>query len=77
MIKAKSETSLILGITDANLERLRKGQPILVRGSEWGEEKDIVIFHGTNERAVLDQLQLNVVDPAVKAAMERAGKRLN
>ncbi len=51
MIKAKRGNDLILGLSDTNLQRLQKGEPIKFNLSELGMgDGDVIIFHGKDEQ---------------------------
>lgn len=51
MIKAKKDNVLILGLSDENLTRLKKGQPIKFNLNELGmEDIEVVIFNGKDEQ---------------------------
>lgn len=47
-----------MGLSDVNVDRLKRGQPILVQLDQLDEAfpAEVVIFHGTTERAIEDKL---------------------
>lgn len=58
MVKAKitredGKPRLIFGITEENVDRLKKGQPILVDLTEMGVNADIGIFYATDEQGLV------------------------
>lgn len=58
MIKIKKDNVLVFGITDANIERLKKDQPIKFNLQELGMD-DITVFicHGKDEQALYEQFK--------------------
>jgi hypothetical protein len=65
--KGKDGPLIILGVTEANLERLREGQPINVSlgaifraahevGAEMAGDLSVVVMYGATHRAVVDEL---------------------
>lgn len=77
MIKAVSETPngpfILFGLSEENLSRLRKGQPILVRLSELGLEGQVGIFYGETEEEMVRLLrEQGLMDPSTK--VEGGGK---
>lgn len=83
MLKLKAQGDngpvLILGLSALNLERLKEGMPIKFKMGELGLEGEMVIFAGSTEGEMLDDLvAAQLVDPAlaarVKAAQARGGK---
>lgn len=47
-----------LGLSEENIKRLRKGEPILVRGDEIGfSDMDITIFYGETEEVMYQDLK--------------------
>jgi hypothetical protein len=56
--KSNGSTVLGFGITEANVEKLKQGQPILVDLSELGlEGYEALIMYGTDQRNIQEQLQ--------------------
>ena len=61
MIKARSNKLIILGLSDENLRRLKKGEPIKFKMAELQipkgvelSELDFYIFNGKDEQAMAD-----------------------
>jgi hypothetical protein len=62
MLKAKIKGGpIILGIDEGNVERLKKGHPILVNLAELGGTGEMLLFYGETLEAIRDTLQ-NVFD---------------
>lgn len=58
MLKAKitkpdGKPGLIFGITEENVQRLKKGQPIAVDLTEMGLNADLMIFYSRDERGLI------------------------
>ena len=52
MMKISSEEgrkTVVLGLSDGNLSRLREGKPIHIFGAQLGIAQDIIIFWGETE----------------------------
>lgn len=61
MVKAKKGNTLIFGLSDMNLERLKKGEPISFNLNELGAEPyDILIFHGKDEQAMYQSMKSQI-----------------
>lgn len=62
MVKVKSSTQdgkdiMILGLSDINMSRLAKGEPIRFNASTMGlPEMEIIIFNGRTEEEMLNTL---------------------
>lgn len=70
MIRAKMQGKereiVFLGLSFENLNRLREGQPIMVRGKELGLDVDITIHADKDEKTILDSLRaagMNLPEP--------------
>ncbi len=48
---------LLLGLSEANVQRLRQDKPILIEGAELGLQVDVLLCHGANERAITEKLE--------------------
>jgi hypothetical protein len=48
---------VFLGVTFANLNRMREGDPLFVRGAELGLDFDIAIHTEKDEQTILDQFK--------------------
>lgn len=46
-----------LGISEANVQELKKGRPILVRGEDVEISEDIFIFYGETEESMKETLK--------------------
>lgn len=57
MLKARSGDKLIFGLSARNIELLMDGRPILIDLKPLGAEGEIVIFYGTTEAAMKEQLE--------------------
>lgn len=58
MIKAKQGNTLILGLSDENLKRLKNGEPIKFNMKEVGFDNiDVVIFNGKDEQKMKNDLK--------------------
>lgn len=57
-INGKDRTMVGLGLSDENIERLKKGDPIFFKGEEVGfEGVDFLIMHGATEAKIKDDLK--------------------
>jgi len=63
MIKAVTTNGdIVLGLTDENIERLQKDEPISFNLQELtGSDRNVIIFHGKNEQDLLKTMK-----PAIK-----------
>ncbi len=53
MIKAKAKNTMILGLSDENVQRLQKGEPIKFNMKSIGfPDIEVLIFHGKTEAAM-------------------------
>jgi hypothetical protein len=58
MIKAKKGNLLILGLSDENMERLKKGEPIKFNLNELGAgDQDVLIFNGRTEQSMYEEMK--------------------
>lgn len=59
MIKftVKNSKTVGFGLSEENINRLKNGQPILVRGVEIGITNDILIFYGKTEEVIMKDLR--------------------
>lgn len=58
MLKAIAGNTVILGLSEENIVRLKKGQPIVFDGEQIGlAGKRIWIMHGATELSILNELQ--------------------
>jgi hypothetical protein len=58
MIKAKKGSLILLGLSDTNIERLKKGQPIKFNLQELGlGDYDVLIFYGKDEQSMQQELK--------------------
>lgn len=58
MIKGKiNNTVVFLGITEKNVERLKKGDPILIKSQEIKTDFDVVIIYGENMEVCAKQIE--------------------
>jgi len=63
MIKARQAKEIILGLSDENLERLKKDQPIKFNLSELGfGDIDVFIFNGKDNQKMMEMLK-GAIDP--------------
>lgn len=46
-----------IGLSDENVERLKKQQPMYINGSEIGCEQDILIMYGKTEQSMYNELK--------------------
>ncbi len=62
MIKAKTTNGdLILGITNGNIKKLKKGQPMKINMSEVGMgDRTIYIVYGPTEEDIAASLQVDI-----------------
>lgn len=74
MIKASVETSsgrrlFVLGLSDMNLQKLRGGQPIMVRLDQLGGPPghDVMICWGVTEAAIVEDFRKHGLLPAADA----------
>lgn len=57
MLKAVNDRLVLLGLSDANIERLQDGQPIIFDGTMIGlPNKRVIIVHGKNEQTIAQAL---------------------
>lgn len=68
-IKADNETILLLGLSQVNVERLRKGEPIHVTRSKHGEcipeSFSIAIMYGTTEKEMFAAIKGQLAPDAI------------
>lgn len=57
MLRARNGERLIFGLTEENIQRLRKGQPILIDLVPLGRPGEIVIFYGRDYPHLTQQLK--------------------
>lgn len=55
--KDGSQRFVILGLSEANLSKLREGKPIHIFGAELGIPHDIIVFWGQTEEAMARELE--------------------
>ena len=56
MIKATlSDGTILLGLSDMNIERLKAGEPMLFSLSNFGVDKSVLLMHGKTEQDIIDQ----------------------
>lgn len=61
MIKAKRGNFLILGLSDTNMERLKKGEPIKFNLNELElPDLDVLIFNGKDEQAMQQMMKESI-----------------
>lgn len=65
MIKARAGEVVIFGLSERNLELLRKGMPIKINMTELGLTGTILIFYGKTEEAMYEELK-ELVGPETK-----------
>jgi len=65
MIKAvTTKGDIILGLSNENIRRLKKGEPITFNLQELiGSDRNVIIFHGKTEKEMLKTMK-----PAIKEA---------
>jgi hypothetical protein len=52
------------GLTEKNVEALKRGEPIDIFGAEWGAPFDVVIFYGKDEQTMAaDMRKAGLIDP--------------
>jgi len=59
MIKARKDKTIIFGLSDENLKRLKKGQPISFSMADLKmglDDIDVIIFNGRTEEDMMDQI---------------------
>lgn len=63
----RGERGLIgLGLTEGNVERLKKNEPIHVNGAEMGLSYDILIFYGKDAAEIIANMRLMNATPNVQ-----------
>jgi hypothetical protein len=66
MIKARAGRTLVLGLSEKNLQLLREGRPIQFSGSEFEHPQlnqwNFIIMYGEDEDAIMDDL-LVLINP--------------
>lgn len=65
MIKARAGDVLFFGLSERNLELLRKGRPIKVDLTDLDRSGSVIIFYGKTEEAIRDDL-IDMVGPETK-----------
>jgi hypothetical protein len=45
------------GLSDMNIQRLREGKPIYIKGEDWDVEFDVTIFWGRTEDDIAAELE--------------------
>ena len=58
MIKAVAGKKILLGLDKTNVKRLKQGQPIFIKGSDIGLEKDIYILYGNSLKDIQKECNL-------------------
>jgi hypothetical protein len=52
------------GLTEKNVEQLKKGNPVFVMGVEMGLQFDVTIFYGKDEQTIAaDMRKAGMIDP--------------
>lgn len=65
MLKAKADNLIILGITDENIKRLKKGQPISVDLDEIDAKcacNELIIFYARDEDELVQAVQPHITN---------------
>lgn len=66
MLKAMAGNTLIIGITEGNVERMKDDKPVKFSLAEMGLDgsrvKEVVVFYGKDEQALFNQIKPGV-DP--------------
>ena len=58
MIKAANESTILLGLSELNVQRLKAGDPIMFKGEEIGiPGKQVIIVYGMTEMTIMNDLQ--------------------
>lgn len=58
MVKGMIGETVLIGLSNENIRRLKKQLPMKFNLSELGlEDREIVIMHGTTEKAILEKLE--------------------
>lgn len=61
MIKAKQGNLIVLGLSDANLERLKAGEPIKFNLQELSMgDIDVLIFNGPDEQKMYEMMKASI-----------------
>jgi hypothetical protein len=69
MIKAKSKNKLMIGLSERNIEHMKKGLGMYITADEFHSE-DIVIFLGENDETMYSNLE-KFMEPNVKIVDRR------
>jgi hypothetical protein len=61
MVKALTKDTIILGLSDENLKRLKNGEPIKFNLNELGlDNMNVVIFNGKDEQEMYKMFKDNI-----------------
>lgn len=61
MMKLKKGNLLVFGLSNENMNRLKKGEPIKFNLKELGmSDTDILIFNGKNEQTMYEMVKQNI-----------------
>lgn len=69
MIKLRKGDTVVFGLTDENVERLKKGQPIQFNMTELGlPNQTVIIIHGKDEQTFREMFkdQINPLKTVIK-----------
>lgn len=70
MIKAKAGNTLIFGLSDMNITKLKEGKPIMVDLADLGTKGRVIIFHAPTENDMKKALQ-DFIGPNTKVTDSR------
>jgi hypothetical protein len=56
MLKAKAGDTVLFGLSETNMVRLREGKPIKIDMSELGLPGSVIIFYGETEEKMRDDI---------------------
>lgn len=67
MLKATDGKTIILGLERGNIERLKAGDPIEIKGEEVGANRNILIVYGDTVVDIAHDLGLEIPTEAIEA----------
>lgn len=73
MIKAKQGNTIIIGLTERNIELLRAGKPIMFNLKEIGmQDQNVFIYSGKDEQTMLHDMRAKI-HPFLTTIVDKRG----
>ncbi len=57
VLKGRSKSHIVLGLEEKNLQKLKEGLPILIKGKSLGMPEDIIVYYGADMKALITQFR--------------------